>query len=390
MKRVFLFAALAIFVFGCNVSRERSEAYVNAVSRIRALGLVTTEEEARRTYKGGSTSTYYRISNLGLKLACKIRKYRRGANRAQMAGYLRDFAGDAKQFEKAAADGSIPAQFDVNPLGEMPDGYLSMLLAGDFFRARAIYRAESGALKDAAADIYRIVSIDKQLSIAPDNAAPTVSVRLARDVGSAAQDVAALCGNNDLMLSSLQRAVAEVPPPNFRSAIGYNLVSQKKICDLFRSGKYTLDALGIAGKTSISSADVDLAESTAAEITADVAEVFPDRNKIAAIKIPEADGPANAVARNLVIDVFALADAQLTKAALQEMGLIGLDAVRKRAKAHKWDLTAITTSSDAFEYSGPYRAVATENSLQIYSVGKNGKDDAGKEDDLVGFDYKEG
>jgi hypothetical protein len=387
MRPVFLFASLLIMALGCKGTNEHKEAYAKAVERMKALGLVTSESDAIAQYKGGSTSHYYRFSNADYKLAIKIREYRRGGDRAKMAAYLKEFSA-AGDLEMAAVKGSIPAKVDLEKFG-MVSTYQSMSLAGNFFRARAVYRAEAGDINDAIEDVLRIVQIDEQISVAIDPFVASISCGLANDVASAAADVAAFCTGNPTKLGSLQRAVAEIPPPNFRPTLGYCIVFQKRICDDLRSGKLDFDSLGLAGASSISSADIDLAEANAAKMTADVAEAFPDLEKISAIHSPEPDGAASVLTGYIFEGVSHLAGLQVEKGARQEMALLGLDALIKRSKTHQWDLSAITISIDGFSRSGPYRAVATENSLKIYSVGMNGKDDSGRSDDVIGFDYKD-
>lgn len=387
MRRVFLFAALAIFAFGCNGSKERNEAYARALARLKVLGLATTEAEAIAQYKGGSTSRYYHLSNADYKLVQRIREYRRGGDKAKMAALLKEFSA-ARNLEMAAAKGSVPAKIDLDKLGTVST-YRAMSLAGDFFRARSVYKAEGADVDGAIEDVLRIVQIDKQISIAVDPLVAGISCGLANNVGSAAADVAAFCASDPTKLASLQRAVAEIPPPNFRPALGYCIIYQKRICDDLRSGKLGFDALGAGGASSISSADIDLAEANAAKLTADVAEAFPDLEKISAIHSPEPDGAANALTRSIFAGVSHLADLQIEKGARQEMALLGLDALIKRSKTHQWDLSAVTISIDPFSRSGPYRAVATGHSLKIYSAGKNGKDEDGSSDDVVGFDYRD-
>ncbi|MBA3726035.1 MAG: hypothetical protein H0W86_06185, partial [Armatimonadetes bacterium] len=55
------------------------------------------------------------------------------------------------------------------------------------------------------------------------------------------------------------------------------------------------------------------------------------------------------------------------------------------------NLAAIEKTHDPFDVK-PYRIIASDDSITIYSIGPNGKDDKGKrgpDGDVVGFQYRD-
>lgn len=363
MRSIILLAFSALFL-GCSNNTSQDELRA-ALEQAKAVGLITTKAEAvAASYRGPlDRSSLYVLTSHQADLAKHVARFAPGGDVRAVAADLAELGPVVKQLERAAEEGTLPVRRDWSHPFEMPCHELSrMRTAATFFGGRAVYLAQTGDLDGSFTDLRHAAAIHRQTTGVRFLLGKLAATSIAALGERAITRVAGYCFGDPLRLAELQEIASAFGEVSFREALGFEIINSMDALDILASDTQRSattarkNAMRVieAARIEVLRQYIDLARSWP--------NIKPER------KVATGDAEVDRLVTALLFDPFETAQASLAQHARREMTLLGLGILRKRSESGRWDLSAISSSSDPFT-ALPYKHVSTSKSLKIYSPG---------------------